>query len=191
MSKAFEAFMREYGIQHQTSTPYTPQQNGVAERANRTLMEMARVMLHAQGLPYDLWAEAVLNVAYIRNRCPTNAVASMTPQQAWSGRRPNIGHMHIFGCIAYALDLSPKCSKLDAKGIKCLLVGYCEGSKANRLLCLETNKIIKSQDVTFVEDKQGVSDALEISPPQALVPHCSHLDTSPKLRCYFVLKANF
>ena len=163
-SKAFEAFMREHGIAHQTSAPYTPQQNGVAERANRTLVEMARAMLHAQGLKYEFWAEAVSNAAYIRNRCPTSAVASMTPQEAWSGRRPNIGHMRIFGCVAYALDLSPHRSKLDAKGTKCLFLGYWEGSKAYRLMCLETKKILKSRDVTFVEDKKVDGEPLEMGP---------------------------
>jgi transposase InsO family protein len=181
MSKAFEAFMRQHGIQHQTSTPYTPQQNGVAERANRTLVEMARAMLHAQDLKYDLWAEAVSNAAYTRNRCPTSAVASMTPQEAWSGRRPNIGHMRIFGCIAYALDLSPKRSKLDAKGIKCLLLGYCEDSKAYRLMCLETKKIIKSRDVTFMENKQGVSDAVEMSPSGSNKDATHEVDKSPSM----------
>jgi transposase InsO family protein len=163
-SKAFEAFMRDHGIAHQTSAPYTPQQNGVAERANRTLVEMARAMLHAQGLKYEFWAEAVSNAAYIRNRCPTSAVASMTPQEAWSGRRPNIGHMRIFGCVVYALDLSPHRSKLDAKGTKCLFLGYWEGSKAYRLMCLETKKILKSRDVTFMEDKKVDGEPLEMGP---------------------------
>ena len=182
MSKAFEAFMREHGIQHHTSAPYTPQQNGVAERANRTLVEMARAMLHAQGLSYDLWAEAVSNAAYTRNRCPTSAVASMTPQEAWSGRRPNIGHMRIFGCIAYALDLSPQRSKLDAKGTKCMLLGYWEGSKAYRLMCLETKKIIKSRDVTFVEEKQGGTVTLEMCPSGSIEGPKVEVDKSPTIQ---------
>jgi hypothetical protein len=98
----------------------------------------------------------VSNAAYTRKRCPTSAVASMTPQEAWSGRRPNIDHMRIFGCVAYALNPSPNCSKFDATGTKCLLLGYCEDSKAYRLMCLDTKKIIKSQDVSFIANMNKV-----------------------------------
>ena len=182
MSKAFEAFMSAHGIQHQTSAPYTPQQNGVAERANRTLVEMARAMLHAQDLGYELWAEAVSNAAYTRNRCPTSALASMTPHEAWSGRRPNIGHMRIFGCVAYALNLTSHRSKLDARGTKCLLLGYCEGSKAYRLLSCETKKIIKSRDVTFIEDKDTSVGTLEMCPSGSKDGSALEVDKSPSLQ---------
>lgn len=152
-SKLFDEVLRRDGIERQTSAPYTPQQNGVAERANRTLMEMARAMIHAQGLGYEFWAEAVVNAAYIRNRCPTSAVQNMTPEEAWSGKKPHVSHLRVFGCIAYAKVPDEKRSKLDAKATKCLMLGYCEGTKAYRLICLDTKKIIKSPDVTFFEDK--------------------------------------
>jgi transposase InsO family protein len=70
ISKEFQGFLKAHDIEKQTSTPYRPQQNGVAERANRTLVEMARSMLHAQNLKKSLWAEVVVNAAYTRNRCP-------------------------------------------------------------------------------------------------------------------------
>ena len=80
MSNQFREFLKKEGIARQTSTPYTPQQNGVAERANQTIVEMARSMLHAQNLSLDLWAEAVVNAVYTSNRCPTSAVPNMTPK---------------------------------------------------------------------------------------------------------------
>ena len=153
-SKAFDAFLSKHGIVRQTSAPYTPQQNGVAERANRTIVEMARCMLYAQGLGREFWAEAVSNAVYTRNRCPNKALVNVTPEEAWSGKRPCISHMRVFGCIAYAKVPDEKRTKLDAKGIKCLFVGYCEGTKAYRLVCLESQKIIKSPDVVFFEDKR-------------------------------------
>ena len=130
MSKKFDELLKKEDIARQTSAPYTPQQNGVAERANRTIVEMARSMLHAQNLKLDLWAEAVVNAVYTRNRCPTSAVEGMTPEQAWSGRQPCVAHMRIFGCIAYAKVPDERRTKLEAKASKCVFLGYCEGTKA-------------------------------------------------------------
>jgi len=164
ISKPFKRFLKDHGIEKQTSTPYTPQQNGVAERANRTIVEMARSMLHAQKLHKSYWAEAVANAVYTRNRCPTRALESMTPEEAWSGRMPCVAHMRVFGCTAYAMVPHEKRGKLDAKGTKCLFLGYCEGTKAYRLMCLQTNKIIKSRDVVFMEDSTSAGNDSEVRP---------------------------
>jgi transposase InsO family protein len=115
ISKEFQGFLQAHGIEKQTSTPYRPQQNGVAERANRTFVEMPRSMLHAQNLKKSLWAEAVVNAAYTRNRCPSRTLPSITPEEAWSGRKPCISHMGVFGCIAYAMVPDEKRDKLDAR----------------------------------------------------------------------------
>jgi len=153
-SKAFDDFLRMHGIARNTSAPYTPQQNGVAERANRTIVEMGRSMLYAQGLEREFWAEAVQTAVYTRNRCPSRAVEGMTPEEAWSGKQPHLAHMRVFGCICYAKVPDQKRTKLDAKGIKCLFLGYCEGTKAYRVMCMDTKKIIKSPDVAFFEDAE-------------------------------------
>ena len=137
-SKAFDAFLSKHGIVRQTSAPYTPQQNGVVECANRTNVEMARFMLYAQGLRHEFQVEVVSSAVYTCNRCPNKALVDITPQKAWRGKRPCISHMHMFGCIAYAKGPDEKRTKLDAKGIKCLFVGYCKGTKAYRLVCLES-----------------------------------------------------
>jgi hypothetical protein len=147
-------------LQKQASTTYRPQQNGVAEGANRTLVEMARSMLHAQNLKKSLWAEAVVNAAYTRNRWPLRALPSITLEEAWSGRKPCISHMRVFGCIAYAMVPDEKRGKLDAKGTKCLFPGYCEGTKAYRLMCVQSKKIIKCRDVEFMEDTTSVGNDL-------------------------------
>jgi hypothetical protein len=119
ISKGFQSFLKTHGIEKQTSTPYRPQQNGVAERANRTLVEMARSMLHAQNLNKSLWAEAVVNAAYTKNRCPSRALPSITPEEAWSGKKPCISHMRVFGCIAYAMVPDEK------RGIICVRNTIC------------------------------------------------------------------
>ena len=84
------------------------------------------------------------------------AVYGMTPKEAWSGKKPSISHLHVFRCIAYAKMSDEKRSKLNAKGIKCLMLGYCECTRAYKLMCLETKKIIKSPDVTFFEDMEDL-----------------------------------
>ena len=122
------------------------------ERANRTIVEIVTIMLHAQNLKLELWAEGVVNAVYTRNRCPTSAVANMTPGQAWSGRQPCIVHMCIFGCIAFAKVPDARRTKLDAKVEKCVFLGYCEGTKVYRLMSVETKKIIRLRDVTFCKE---------------------------------------
>ncbi len=82
VSKKFDNFLHECGIQRQTSAPYTPQDNGVAERANGTIMECARSMIRAQGLNLEFWAEAVNTAVYINNRCPIKALESKTPARS-------------------------------------------------------------------------------------------------------------
>ena len=119
-------------------------------------MEMARSMIHSQGLGQEFWAEVVCNAAYTCNRCPTRVVYGMTPEEARSGKKPSISHSRVFWCIAYAKVPDEERSKLDAKGIKCLMLGYCDGTRAYRLMCLETKKIIKSPDVTFFEDMEDL-----------------------------------
>jgi len=89
LSKAFQNFLKQYGIQHQTTTPYTPQQNGVAERANRTIVECARTMIYAQGLGKEFWGEAVTTTTYLKNSSPTRSTEdNKTPFEVWTGKKP-------------------------------------------------------------------------------------------------------
>ena len=102
---------------------------------------------------HEFWAEMICNAMYMRNQCVTKAVDGKTLEEAWSRRMPHVSHMHVFGCVPYAKVLDQRQMKLDTKGIKCLNLGYCEGIKAYRLICLEMKKIIKSPDVVFFKDK--------------------------------------
>eukprot|EP00253_Pinus_taeda_P036700 PITA_36700 len=153
ISKEFLRFCRENGIHKQFTAGYTPQQNGVAERKNRTIMDMARSMLKAKHLPNDYWAEAVNCEAYILNRCPTKAVMNKVPKEAWSGRKQGVTHMRVFGCVAYAHIPDQLRRKLDSKGEKCIFIGYSEESKAYRLYIPSTKKFFISRDVQFIEEE--------------------------------------
>jgi hypothetical protein len=171
VSKKFDNFLHECGIQRQTSAPYTPQQNGVAKRANRTIMECARSMICAQGLDLEFWAEVVNMTIYIKNQCPTKALESKTPQEAWTGRKPNVSHLRVFGCKTFADNPDENISKLESKSMPCVFLGYCEGTKAYRLMCVETKRIINSRDVVFLEGMEKVEGVHDNRTPSKQVEH--------------------
>lgn len=152
LSKEFTEYFEKEGIMRQLSTPYTPQQNGIAERANRTLVEMARTMLTQSKLLMSLWAEAVSTAAYIRNRCPTEKLNNSTPYEESSGQKPYIGFLRIFGSKTIALEKGAGTNKFMPKGKEYVLVGYSQVSKAYRLWERGTNHIVVRRDVRFHED---------------------------------------
>src|SRR6185312_8038761 len=124
LSRTFATFCKSKGIQQQTTAPYSPQQNGVAERVNRTLVEHARCMLQQRSMGNEFWAEAVSTAAYLKNRSPTKAlVSNMTPEEAWSGKKPSVAHLRIFGCDAYVHIPKEQRSKLDSKSTKTIFLG--------------------------------------------------------------------
>nr|CAH66391.1 OSIGBa0134J07.9 [Oryza sativa] len=151
ISKEFEKYCENAGIRRQLTTGYSAQQNGVAERKNRTINDMANSMLQDKGMPKSFWAEAVNTAVYILNRSPTKAVPNRTPFEAWYGKKPVIGHMRVFACICYAQVPAQKRVKFDNKSNRCIFVGYADGIKGYRLYNLEKKKIIISRDVFFDE----------------------------------------
>ncbi|GIL95153.1 hypothetical protein Vretimale_1230, partial [Volvox reticuliferus] len=100
------------GIIHGTTVGYTPEQNGAAERLNRTLLEKTRAMLVESELPQQLWAEALATANYLRNISPV-AGAKVTPHEAFMGTKPDISHLRVFGCAAYAHVPKEKRNKLE------------------------------------------------------------------------------
>ena len=114
----------ERGIQLQTSVPYTPEQNGLAERVNRTLIDRARTMLLHAGLEKSYWKFAVACAAHVTNRIPSSANNGRSPYELFRGQIPNLDHMRVFGCRAYAHIPDAKRQKLDAKAKICTFLGY-------------------------------------------------------------------
>jgi len=152
-SQDFNDFCKENGIKRQLTAAYTPQQNGVAERKNRTIMNLVRSMLSEKKLPQTFWPEAVNWTIYILNRSPTLAVKNITPEEAWSGIKPSVEHFRVFGCLAHVHVPDVRRTKLENKSIACVLLGISEESKAYRLYNPITKKIITSRDVVFEENK--------------------------------------
>ena len=153
INSKFKEFFAKKGIVHQTTVCYSPQQNGVAERANRTLVEMARCLLEKSGLQQSLWGEAVYTATYLRNRSPTKVLGDVTPYEKWSGKQPSVFHFKTFGCDAIVLNkgTKPKGSKFLPKGLKMKFVGYQLQTKGYRLYNPQTRQIIVARDVIFFE----------------------------------------
>ncbi|BBG96481.1 transposable element gene [Prunus dulcis] len=150
-SSEFSKLCEEGGIQRQLTTTYTPQQNGVVERKNRTVVEMAKAMLHEKNMPYSLWAEAVHTAVYLLNRSPTKALENITLFEAYSGRKPGIGHLKVFGSLCYVHVPTETRQKLDAKSVKGVFVGYAVCEKGYRVFDPFTKKLVLSRDVVFDE----------------------------------------
>jgi hypothetical protein len=136
----------------QHNVPYTPQQNGVVERKNHTLKEMANCMIQSKGLSLKYWAEAINCANYIVNHTPTKALKNITPEEAWNKIKPNVSHFYVFGNIAWAHIPDEKRKAMQTKFEKCKFVGYSEDVKGYRLLQTHSNEIIIRRDVKFDEN---------------------------------------
>jgi transposase InsO family protein len=150
MNDKLETLLRKKGIKHITSTPYTPEQNGVIERDNRTVMEAARSMIFTSKMDKKYWCEAINTAVYLLNRTTNKRLKSTTPYELWTGQKPNLSHIRIFGTEAWKKTEHFQRKKLDEKSKKRILVGY-EPNKSYRLLDPETGKIELSCSVIFNE----------------------------------------
>jgi hypothetical protein len=137
-SKEFVNFCRDVGIKRELTTPYNPQQNGVVERKNRTIMEVVKTMIHDQDLPMCLWAEAAMAVVYVQNRLSHSALGFKTPEEMFTRKKPEVGHLKIFGCPVFIHIPKEKRNKMEPSGKKGIFVGYCEVSKPSESTYLVT-----------------------------------------------------
>ena len=149
--KSLLKYFAEEGIQPTSTLPSTPQHNPIAERINRTVFECARTMLTHSGLPKEFWGDAVLYAIYIRNRCLTTVDKKKSPYELWTGKKPSVSHIRVFGCDAYMHVKDEDRSKMEDKSIKCILIGYSEYNRGYKLYALEIRKVYYSRDVLFQE----------------------------------------
>lgn len=129
-SNEFNYYCRELSIKRETTTTYTPEKNGVAERKNHSIIEAIHVMLHDRSLLKFLWEEAAKTAVYVENRCPHQALDSKTPEEVFTSEKHDVSHFRIFGSPMYFHVSKEKRSILDAFGRKGTFVGYSETSKA-------------------------------------------------------------
>ncbi len=143
--------MKEHGIQSKYSCSYSPQQNGIVERKNRHIVEITCAMLNEKNLPKYFWAIVIATTIYIMNQTPTAAVHGMTPKEKFTGKKPDVSHFKVFGCIAYVHVPDEKTSKLDPKAENCIFIGYSLEQKGYRCFNSSIRKLQVSRDVVFDE----------------------------------------
>ncbi|KAK8938636.1 hypothetical protein KSP39_PZI011049 [Platanthera zijinensis] len=134
---------------------------------------MARCMLHHKQLPKSYWGEAVNTTVYLLNRAPCRALQQSTPLEAWSGPKPSVSHLKIFGSIFFSLQLQKGRDKLAEKGEKGILLGYSESSKAYRVYNPLTKKLLITRDVIVDENSSWNWNESEPRPPQIASPPSS------------------
>jgi len=171
----FAKFLQEHGIVAQYTTAGSPYQNGVAERRNRTLLDMVRSMLSSSKLPKSLWVEALKTAVYILNRVPTKAVPK-TPFELLKGWKPSLRHMRVWGCPSEVRIYNPQEKKLNPRTISGYFIGYAERSKGYRFYCpYHITRIVESRNAKFLEN-----DLIsEIDQTRNIVSKNDHSESQP------------
>ncbi|KAF0729523.1 hypothetical protein Ae201684_012791 [Aphanomyces euteiches] len=185
MSTDCTSYLDEHGIRHERTVPHTPQQNGVSERMNRTLVECARSMLHFSNAPLRFWSEAVLHAMYLRNRSYSASTPNGTPYERLYKTRPDLSTLRIFGCEAFTHVEQHDRSKFASKSLRTMYIGHEPDVKGYRLYCANPEKIIINRNVIFNEsscffiDKplSNVSELTEDSADATTAPESE--DTTP------------
>lgn len=159
-STEFATYLKAQGVEHQLTLSYAPQQNGVSERANRTIAGRIRSMMSDAGLPSNFWALAAAAAVFVKNRTPTKGIVGngskrfVTPEELWTNKRANISSFRVFGCVAWVHIVSEKTKKLDPRSERCIFVGYSLTSKNWKFWNPHTKKLILSKHVVFKEEER-------------------------------------
>nr|KAJ0192955.1 hypothetical protein LSAT_V11C800440770 [Lactuca sativa] len=164
-NSTLEEFCDRKGIGQNFSAPHTPQQNGVAERRNRTLIEAGRTLMIHAGLPMSFWAEAVNTTCFTQNRSLIHRIHKKTPYEMLKDRKPDVSFFHVFGCICYILNQCDPRSKFEPKADKGIFVGYSSISKAFRVFhvnrqCVEESIHVKFDEESYTDEKVSHSPSI-------------------------------
>jgi len=163
-NERFDKFCEKQGIKHNFSALATLQQNGVVERKNRSLEELARTLLNAIDLPKYLWADAVSTTCYVLNRVLIQPILKKTLYELFKGRKPNISHLKVFGCKCFILNNGKNnLGKFDPKADKGIFLGYSLHSHAYRVYNKRTMIVEESMHVAFDETNHKVQESIMIT----------------------------
>jgi len=164
-SAAFNRLLSEAGIVREQTAPYSPEQNAVSERANRTLIGRAKAMMFAAGLPDEMWGEAVHTAVYLKNRSLTSALEkSMTPLEAMTGEIPKLGALISFGAKGFKHVPKELRTKWEPNSVPCIFTGY---AGTNQFRVLIDRRIHITRDLTIAD---GSTNETVVIPPPGLVP---------------------
>jgi transposase InsO family protein len=151
-NKDVKEFCANKGIVHQKTNPYSSQENGIAERLNRTLMEKTRAMIQGSELGDEYWGEALLTASHVRNRT-VSQVHGKTPLEMLTGKKPQVNNLRVFGSTAFVHVPSQRRQKLDAVAKKAVFLGYEANTKGYRIMRKRDKRVVVSKDVTFQEEE--------------------------------------
>lgn len=155
-SGEFVQFMKSRGIASRRTCANTPQQNGIAERLNRTLLNMCRAMLEEKRVPKEFWADAITTAVYLQNRITSSSLPiNKTPYELWHNRKPDISHFRVFGSPCWYHVQDPPNGKLGSRAKEAILIGYASNHKAYKLYDFSSSKVVISRDVIFEEAKMN------------------------------------
>jgi transposase InsO family protein len=181
-----KGFLEEQGIKHEFSSPYTPQQNGVVERTNRTLLDMARTMLDEYKTPDRFWVEAINTTCYFINRLYLHRILQKTSYELLTGKTPNVSYFRIFGCKCFILIKRGRNSKFAPKAVEGFLHGYDSNTRAYRVFNKSTGLVEVSCDIVFDEtngsqvEQVDLDDLNDEEAPYVALRNMSIRDVCPK-----------
>nr|GEV51163.1 hypothetical protein [Tanacetum cinerariifolium] len=184
LNKTLHAYFAFEGILHQTSIAQTPEQNGVVERQNRTLVEAARTMLSATKVPLYFWAEAIATACFTQNRSLVIPRHEKTTYHIINDRKPSVKFFHMFGSLCYIIRDGENLDKMKKKGDACIFVGYSTLSRAYRVFNKRTRVLVETIHVNFDELPHMASDHVSSNPvPQCQRTTLEHDNLSPGPQC--------
>ena len=163
VNKVFGTFLSEHGILHQTSCPDTPPQNGVAERKNRHILEVARSLMFTMNVPKFLWSEAVMTATYLINRTSSRVLGMKSPSELLLGKNDFVVPPKLFGCVCFVSDHRPSVGKLDPRAVKCIFIGYSSGQRGYKCWSPSERRTFVSMDVTFRESEPFYGEKTDLS----------------------------
>jgi hypothetical protein len=162
-----EDYLDQEGIKHEFSAPYTPQQNGVTERKNMTLIEPARTMLDEYKTSDHFWAEAINTVCHVFNWLYLHRHLKKTPYELLIGNKPNVSHFRVFGSKCYVLLKRSKSSMFSPKVYECFMLGYDSNSHAYHVFNKDSNCVKTTCDAVFDETNDSQVEQYDLDDEEA------------------------
>jgi len=157
MSNEFNQFCIDNGIQREHTVRNRPQQNGDAERANRTASDLITAMLTEANLPVQFWFHCLMAMMHVLNRSPTAALTGKTPHEAWHKKKPDVSHLRVWGCLAYVHTQKDKRKSFGSHMEKCIFIGYPAGYKGWQFYNPITRSLSSQKEQNLMRDTSLVS----------------------------------